>query len=53
MNREEVLDALKAGDFDGIRHTYEPYSGYGKNSHQMEMNVSFGSIEVTKITTGK
>lgn len=53
MNREEVLDALKAGDFDGIRHTYEPYSGYGKNSHQTEMNVSFGSIEVTKITTGK
>ena len=53
MNREEVLDALKAGDFDGIRLTYEPYSGYGKNSHQMEMNVSFGSIEVTKITTGK
>ena len=53
MNREEVLDALKAGDFDGIRHTYEPYSGYGKNSHQKEMRVSFGSIEVTKITTGK
>ena len=36
MNREEVLDALKAGDFDGIRHTYEPYSGYGKNIHQMD-----------------
>ena len=53
MKRDEVLEALKAGDFDGIRHTYEPYSGYGKNSHQMEMNVSFGSIEVTKITTGK
>ena len=53
MNREEVLDALKAGDFDGIRHTYEPYSGYGKNSHQKEMSVSAGSIELTKITTGK
>ena len=53
MKRDEVLEALKAGDFDGIRHTYEPYSGYGKNSHQMEMNVSFRSIEVTKITTGK
>lgn len=53
MKREEVLDALRAGEFDGISHTYEPYSGYGKNSHQMEMSVSSGSIEVTKITTGK
>ena len=53
MKREEVLDALRAGEFDGISHAYEPYSGYGKNSHQIEMSVSFGSIEVTKITTGK
>lgn len=53
MKREEVLDALRAGEFDGLSHTYEPYSGYGKNSHQMEMSVSVGSIEVTKITTGK
>ena len=53
MKREEVLTALKAGEFDGISHTYQPYSGYGKNSHQKEMSVSYGSIEVTKITTGK
>ena len=53
MKREEVLDALRAGEFDGISHTYEPYSGYGKNSHQKEMSVSAGSIELTKITTGK
>lgn len=53
MKRDEVLEALKAGEFDGVSHTYEPYSGYGKNSHQKEMSVSFGSIEVTKITTGK
>ena len=53
MKRDKVLDALKAGEFDGVSHTYEPYSGYGKNSHQKEMRVSFGSIEVTKITTGK
>lgn len=53
MNREEVLAALKAGEFDGISHTYQPYSGYGKNSHQIEMSVSYDTIEVTKITTGK
>ncbi|WP_458411478.1 hypothetical protein ACNQFZ_11445 [Schinkia sp. CFF1] len=53
MNREEVLAALKTGEFDGISHTYQPYSGYGKNCHQIEMSVSCGTIEVTKITTGK
>lgn len=53
MKREEVLTALSAGEFDGISHTYQPYSGYGKNSHQLEMSVSQGAIEVTKITTGK
>ncbi|CQR46583.1 hypothetical protein BN1058_00852 [Paraliobacillus sp. PM-2] len=53
MKRNEVLTALKTGEFDGISHTYQPYSGYGSNSHQTEMSVSWGSIEVTKITTGK
>jgi len=53
MKREEVLAALKAGEFDGISHTYEPRDGYGKNSHQDEMSVSFGTIEVTTITRGK
>lgn len=53
MKREEVLAALKAGEFDGISHTYQPYSGYGKNSYQTEMSVSCGSVELTKITTGK
>ncbi|PGL66847.1 hypothetical protein [Bacillus sp. AFS055030] len=54
MKREEVLAALKAGEFDGISHTYQPYSdGYSKNSYQKEMSVSCGTIEVTKITTGK
>lgn len=38
LKREEVLAALKAGTFDGISHTYQPYSGYGKNSHQIEMS---------------
>jgi hypothetical protein len=54
MKREEVLVALKAGEFDGIGHTYQPTSdGYSKNSYQTEMSVSYGTIEVTKITTGK
>lgn len=53
MKRDGVLDALRAGEFDGISHYYEPYSGYGKNNHQLEISVSSGSIEVTKITTGK
>lgn len=53
MKREDVLNALLVGEFDGISHSYEPYSGYGKNSHQLEMSVSSGSIEVTKVTTGK
>ncbi|MCP1122876.1 hypothetical protein NKR74_05920 [Bacillus sp. 3103sda1] len=49
MKREEVLAALEAGEFDGISHKYQPYSGYGKNSHQIEMSVSCGTIEVTEI----
>ena len=54
MKREAVLDALKAGEFDGISHTYQPVSnGRDKNSYQTEMSVSSGTIEVTKITTGK
>jgi len=53
MRTEEVLAALKAGEFDGVNHTYQPYDGYGKNSHQKKMSVSCGSIELTKITTGK
>ncbi|MBU8729860.1 hypothetical protein KM915_07315 [Cytobacillus oceanisediminis] len=53
MKREEVLAALEAGDFDGKSHKYQPYSGYGKNSHQIEMSVSCGTIEVTKFTIGK
>lgn len=53
MKRDEVLDALREGEFDGLSHSYEPYSGYGKKSHQLEMNVSSGNIEITKITTGK
>ncbi|WP_255289086.1 hypothetical protein [Bacillus cereus] len=32
MKREEVLVALKAGAFNGISYTYQPYSGYRKNS---------------------
>lgn len=54
MKREEALAALKAGEFDGISHTYQPSSdGFSKNSYQTEMSVSSGTIEVTKITTGK
>lgn len=53
MKKNKVLAALKAGEFDGIRHVYKPYKGYGKNSHQKEINVFGGSIELTKITTGK
>lgn len=54
MKREEVLAALKAGEFDGVSHTYEPYSGgYSKNNYQIEMSVSCGIIEKTTITTGK
>ncbi len=53
MKREEVLAALNAGEFDGISHTYQPYSGYGKNNHQKVMSVSCGSIEMTQITSGK
>jgi hypothetical protein len=53
MDRDGVLDALEAGDFDGISHAYEPYSGHGKNSHQKSMRVSGGTIEVTTTTYGK
>lgn len=53
MKNDEILAALRAGEFDGVKHTYQPYDGYGKNSHQQKMSVSSGSIELTKITTGK
>ncbi|MDE0582013.1 hypothetical protein ON064_03005 [Planococcus sp. A6] len=54
MKREAVLDALKAGEFDGLNHTYQPYTtGYSKNSYQDEISVSHGTIELTRITTGK
>lgn len=53
MDREKVLSALNDGEFDGISHAYQPYKGYGKNSHQKEMSVSGGCVELTKITIGK
>ncbi len=54
MDRDGVLQALEAGEFDGISHDYQPYAGYQKNTtHQLSMSVSGGTIEVTKITRGK
>jgi hypothetical protein len=53
MKREEVLAALKAGEFDGVNHAYQPYSGHGKTSYQKVMSVSGSSITLTKITRGK
>lgn len=53
MDRDGVLQALEAGDFDGIRHVYEPQRGYGKKTHEVSISVSGGTIEVTKITRGK
>lgn len=53
MKREEVLVTLKAGEFNGMSHRYQPYSNYGKNCHQIDMSISNGAIEVTTITTGK
>lgn len=52
MKRDEVLNALRAGGFDGISHSYETYKGYGTNSHQLEMSVSGGSIESQKFQKG-
>jgi hypothetical protein len=52
MDRDGVLRALEAGEFDGISHDYQPYAGH-KNTHQISMSVSGGTIEVTKITSGK
>lgn len=54
MKKEEVLAALKAGGFDGMSHTYQPYNtAHDKNSYQDIINVSYGTIELTKIITGK
>jgi len=53
MDRDGVLQALQAGDFDGISNDYEPYPGYGKTTHQVSMSVSGGTIELTKTTRGK
>lgn len=53
MDRDGVLQALEAGEFNGITHDYQPYAGHGKNTHQVSMSVSGGTIEVTKITRGK
>lgn len=54
IKRQEVLDALNSGEFDNIRHTYQPYSdNYSKNSYQIEMKVANGIIEKTTTTSGK
>lgn len=45
VDADRVLQALEAGEFDGVSHTYEPYSGYGKESYQVSMSVSGGCIE--------
>ena len=52
MDRDGVLQALEAGDFDGISHGYQSYPGY-KQTHQVSMSVSGGTIELTKTTSGK
>lgn len=53
MKREKILAALEAGDFDSINYTYAPYDGYGGKSHQKQMSVSSGTIEITITTSGK
>src|SRR4051794_1359452 len=53
MDRDGVLHALEAGEFDGISHDYQPYDGYGKKTHRISMSVSGGTIEATKTTRGK
>lgn len=54
MDRDGVLEALQNGEFDGINHTYQPVDGYGKHeTHQTEMSVSGGMIEVTTIYRNK
>jgi hypothetical protein len=53
MDADRVLEALGAGEFDGISHRYQPYDGYGKQVHQVSTSVSGGCIEVTKTTSGK
>lgn len=53
MDANRVLEALEAGEFDGVSHTYQPYDGYGNQTHQVAMSVSSGTIEVSKTTSGK
>ncbi|MEU0107171.1 hypothetical protein ABZ313_17605 [Streptomyces sp. NPDC006251] len=53
MDANRVLEALEAGEFDGVGHTYQPYGGYGNQTHQVAMSVSGGAIEVSKTTSGK
>ncbi|MFE5036455.1 hypothetical protein [Streptomyces sp. NPDC056683] len=53
MDANRVLEALDAGEFEGVSHTYQPYRGYGNQTHQVAMSVSGGTIVVSKITSGK
>ncbi|MFJ9946647.1 hypothetical protein [Kitasatospora sp. NPDC091207] len=53
MDANRVLEALEAGEFDGVSHTYQPYDGYGNQTHQVAMRVSGDTIEVAKTTSGK
>lgn len=53
MDANRVLEALEAGEFDGVGHTYQPYDGCGNQTHQVAMSVSDGTIEVSKTTSGK
>lgn len=54
MNRELVEEALENGDFSGVSHKYEPYSGHNKHTtYQITMEVVGSTIEVTKTTRSK
>ena len=52
MDRDAILEALEAGEFDGISHEYQP-TRYGRTTHYLEMEVCGSVIEVTHTSAGK
>lgn len=54
MDKNRILEALEAGEFSGLNHVYQSYSGYNKHeSYQIEMRVIGSEIKVVKFSRGK
>ena len=52
MDRDAILEALEAGEFDGISHEYQP-TKHGRTTYYLDMEVRGSVIDVTRTSEGK